>query len=49
VAFAKAAVSCDFEKSSHEKHVVGKAEHHLMQQLWLLKQMLNGPHMSSIA
>jgi hypothetical protein len=49
VAFAKAVVGCDFEKGSCEKHAVGKAEDRLVQQLWLLKQMLNGPHMSSIA
>jgi hypothetical protein len=49
VAFAKAVVACGFEKSSCEKHGVEKAEDRLVQQLWLLKQMLNGPHMSSIA
>jgi hypothetical protein len=44
VAFAKASVSCDFEKSSCEKHAMGKAEDRLVQQLWLLKHMLNSPH-----
>jgi hypothetical protein len=42
-------VGYGFVKSNREKHAVEKAEDRLVQQLWLLRQMLNGPRMSSIA